>query len=368
VGDRDLAGEVSVPVEAAAALDITQCATGKTLSENRKELLSPGIPTSGYLLFCSPTQGSDLIKPIQYLRGIAAMMVVWHHSFTGWIDFGPSGVDIFFVISGFIMWVTTWDKPAAPSRFMALRIVRVVPMYWLATICMAFVVGWAGTPKSLAFIPYDPSPVLYQGWTLNYEMFFYAVFAASLWMPKRYRLTALLGCIAALVGVGYALKPSNAIAMTYTSSLLLEFAVGAVIGYAWVTQRRLPAAVAVVCAVAGVILLFKGVPLHGWSQKAGAVLLVAGCLNLVVLHGENGALMQLGNASYSIYLIHPFVLAALKLLPVGAAFPALAMVASAMVGWGCCRLIEMPMTSWLHRLISGQVARRAIGVAEAGRA
>jgi exopolysaccharide production protein ExoZ len=309
-----------------------------------------------------------MIRPIQYLRGIAAMMVVWHHSYTGWIDFGPSGVDIFFVISGFIMGVTSWEKPVGPGRFIALRVVRVVPMYWLATIGMAMMVGWAGIAKSLAFIPYDPSPVLYQGWTLNYEMFFYALFAASLWVPKRFRLAALLGCMVGLVGFGYALRPSNPVAMTYTSSLLLEFAAGAVIGYAWVIERRLPAIAALVCAVMGAILLCKGVPLHGWSQKVGAVLLVAGCLNLIVCHSENRALMQLGNASYSIYLIHPFVLAALKLLPVGAAFPALAMVASAMVGWGCFRLIEKPMTSWLHRLTSGQVVRRTSSVAETQRA
>jgi exopolysaccharide production protein ExoZ len=276
------------------------------------------------------------------------MMVVWHHSYTGWIDFGPSGVDIFFVISGFIMWVTTWEKPVTPGRFMALRIVRVVPMYWLATIGMALMVGWSGTIKSLLFVPYDPSPVLYQGWTLNYEMFFYALFAACLWLPKRVRLATLMGCMVGLVAVGYALRPSNPIAITYTSSLLLEFAAGAVIGYAWVMRRRLPAVAALVCVVVGAILLCKGAPLHGWSQKAGAVLMVAGCLSFTAFHGENKALMQLGNASYSIYLIHPFVLAALKLLPLGAAFPSLAMVASATVGWGCYRLIEKPMTSWLH--------------------
>src|SRR4029077_17035692 len=86
-----------------------------------------------------------VIRPVQYLRGIAAMMVVWHHALgqialsrllTELPPFGGYGVDLFFVISGFIMVVTTWDKPIGPLEFMRHRIRRIVPLYWLVTLLM----------------------------------------------------------------------------------------------------------------------------------------------------------------------------------------------------------------------------------------
>src|SRR5229473_1548571 len=151
--------------------------------------------------------GQLVIRPIQYLRAIAALMVVWHHSliqvpgvaqFIALPEFGPSGVDIFFVISGFIMLVITAGKEVTPAEFIRQRVIRVVPLYWLTTLLMlgcAVVVPTAfktlqfspaAVAKSLLFVPYDSLsfpghawPVLVPGWTLNYEMFFYGLFAAS---------------------------------------------------------------------------------------------------------------------------------------------------------------------------------------------
>jgi exopolysaccharide production protein ExoZ len=73
-----------------------------------------------------------MIRPIQYLRGLAAMMVVWHHSvgqvpatlnFIRLPMWGVYGVDLFFMISGFIMLVTTWDKRMTPTEFFRLEVV-----------------------------------------------------------------------------------------------------------------------------------------------------------------------------------------------------------------------------------------------------
>src|ERR1019366_2869669 len=144
-----------------------------------------------------------LIHPIQYLRGIAALMVVWHHG-VGQLAtletyfpfrFGTSGVDLFFVISGFIMVVTTAGRDVTPTEFIARRFVRVVPLYWVLTLALAATALVAPSLfrsvtltavsliQSLLFIPhFSPShagmiwPVLVPGWTLNYEMFFYVVF------------------------------------------------------------------------------------------------------------------------------------------------------------------------------------------------
>ena len=184
-----------------------------------------------------PAGGSAGIKPliptIQYLRAIAAMMVVWHHAreqlpglkFFFPSEFGPSGVDLFFVISGFIM-VATTTGPGRPFNFIARRLIRVVPLYWLLT-CTMVALAWklpqlfrtidlapAHVLQSLLFIPhYSPSfpgmawPVLVPGWTLNFEMFFYAVFAATLSLAQPMRLWALAAVMSTLVIVGLSMGP-----------------------------------------------------------------------------------------------------------------------------------------------------------------
>lgn len=143
------------------------------------------------------------------------MMVVWHHAtaevamapvFGKIPTFGPLGVDLFFGISGFIMLVTTWDKPIGPAEFMAHRIKRIVPLYWLATLSMVGLavvapalfktLKWdaATLTESLLFIPHyslsfpgDIKPLLVPGWSLHYEMFFYVLFAGALLCKREYR-------------------------------------------------------------------------------------------------------------------------------------------------------------------------------------
>jgi exopolysaccharide production protein ExoZ len=82
---------------------------------------------------------------IQYLRAVASLSVLAFHltdRYGGSPLVGSSGVDIFFVISGFIMWVTTADRQVTPAEFAKRRIVRIVPNYWIATVATALLV-WA---------------------------------------------------------------------------------------------------------------------------------------------------------------------------------------------------------------------------------
>lgn len=151
------------------------------------------------------------------------MMVVWHHAAgqipgmsarVPWV-FGTSGVDLFFVISGFIVVVTTAGVDTKPFDFWRRRIVRVVPLYWLLTLLMVTVAliapGLFKTLKvapetvlqSLLFIPHFSQsfsgvvwPLLVPGWTLNFEMFFYALFGLALILPPRYRLLVLTSVLA----------------------------------------------------------------------------------------------------------------------------------------------------------------------------
>jgi exopolysaccharide production protein ExoZ len=317
-------------------------------------------------------------------------MVVWHHSlvqiagmsqFISLPDFGPSGVDLFFVISGFIMYVTTTDKALAPGAFLALRIVRVVPLYWLMTflviLCGAIspatfrtlVVSPAAVTKSLLFIPYNslsfpgqPWPVLVPGWTLNYEMFFYAIFALCLFVSSRWRLASLVAALGCLVVAGKIIGPSaDPLVWVYTNPMLLEFVAGSAIGYLWLRQSA-PASLAISClgiVAGGCLLLLRGAHSSiGDPQMYGAALMVAGSVHPTICAVRSRVLLALGDASYSIYLTHLFTLGALRSLwphlisqvtmRSSLTFILIGMFLSAGAGVLAYRWAEKPLTNWLR--------------------
>ena len=270
--------------------------------------------------------GSD-IKSIQYLRAIAAISVLcFHVSETYGLNFriGAAGVDIFFVISGFIMWVTTAGKPIGPQEFMWRRIIRIVPLYWIATLATFAVAvlkpqfffdtnsSVGNLLGSLFFVPIVKDealhPVVEQGWTLSYEMFFYLIFSVSLLLPEFRRLWFLIAALSAIV-VAHFLLPTGYAAI-FTQPIILEFAAGIVIGHLWKQGYRLPFPAAVGLLIAGFVLLVASDPLPHLERAIRwglpAVLLLSGA---VFAERERGIpklafLHFLGDASYSIYLWH----------------------------------------------------------------
>ena len=330
----------------------------------------------------------EVIRPIQYLRAVAAMMVVWLHAVyiipsvaerLGAPYFGGSGVDLFFVISGFIMVVTTSRREVTPQKFLLLRIIRVVPLYWLVTLAWVAYESVEHSSKSsypalaivrsLAFVPYPyispgtPAglwPILANGWTLNYEMFFYALFAVSLAAPRRVRVAGLAVVLAALVGTGRLFGPfANPLASFYTSGYLLEFVAGMILAHGWLqggSRDSLPQSLFLM--VFGFYCLGS---VHLFTCLGGAFLIVASCLNPRICAIENRTLLGLGNASYSIYLSHGFVLQALapswmRAFPhatwaSSALFTTLALLLCALAGCLCYWFIEKPLTSRLRKLV-----------------
>ncbi len=150
---------------------------------------------------------------IQLLRAIAAMSVVYFHNQPP-LQFGIFGVDIFFVISGFVMAMVTAQHADARS-FLSNRIIRIVPLYWILTTCLVFVVlikpsllAWTtfnvtNYLKSIFFIPYFKEsgllqPFLNVGWTLNYEMLFYVCMTTGLAISKRWHITITIGLLVVL--------------------------------------------------------------------------------------------------------------------------------------------------------------------------
>lgn len=282
---------------------------------------------------------NETVVAIQYLRAVAASLIVFQHAmgvpaFVHYAaHFGTVGVDLFFVISGYIMWVTTESRERSPLRFWLARIVRIVPLYWMFT--AAYLAAALVTPesffnlkldathivKSFLFIPAEHpnlngmiAPVYALGWTLNYEMFFYLLFGFCLFVPNRaVRFVLLAATFLGLIAFGLVAQPRGAMLRTYVDPIMLEFLAGVVL--AIVSRQLMRCGALLGVALLIVAVLWVGVVYaNGYalprsiSHAIPAVIAVAGALMLepaARVHPSRLGLL-LGNASYSIYLAHPF--------------------------------------------------------------
>ena len=313
---------------------------------------------------------------IQYLRAVAVLGVIAFHAFqwrTGAFNVGRSGVDLFFVISGVIMWRVTGVGETRPGAFLWRRLTRVAPLYWVVTLALAAVAAlWPaflpnvhpGTRHlllSLAFIPHlDPTglpfPLLPPGWTLNYEAIFYLVFAAALFAPRRRQ--AWIVCAALFLIVAAGLILDDPVYILGANPLMWEFAAGiAVANFA--DMGALPgrrggwALVAV--GVAGLAIP----AMLGMFSELGrpfiwgvpAALIVAGALSVEEAGGvwKSATVTLLGDASYAVYLVH-LPAQALVAHTLGTAnawlFIPAAFAASIGMGLACHRWIETPLIAW----------------------
>ena len=142
---------------------------------------------------------NNKIDIIEFSRFVAAMLVMCVHIPV--FGFGAFGVDIFFIISGFVMMHST---ERTSSNFFKKRLIRILPNYYIFTLgvfilALKFPHLLNNTTadlnhllKSLFFIPFNKNetghfPILFLGWTLNLEMLFYSIFALSLMINKKYR-------------------------------------------------------------------------------------------------------------------------------------------------------------------------------------
>jgi exopolysaccharide production protein ExoZ len=283
------------------------------------------------------------IDSIQVLRGIAALMVVVFHThrqialmnYEGAPFVGlAAGVDIFFVISGFIMWVSTERNPKrTPLQFLRDRVVRIVPLYWAVTLGMATlalaapalfqstVLDFKHLAGSLLFLASpNPStghyePFLVQGWTLNLEMFFYLLFATAIAGSqgnKRVRgalITLLIGCATL---AAFLLPQAPGELRFYGAPIILEFLLGIAIGAVFVQRRYRESRLWLVGGAVGFALLAVGPLLpHGIPAlictAPGAALIVAAA---AFAPPASPRMSWLGDISFSVYLTHGIVLSA----------------------------------------------------------
>jgi exopolysaccharide production protein ExoZ len=324
------------------------------------------------------------LNGIQYLRAFAAIAVVIFHAEerTGGIfRIGAAGVDIFFVISGFIMWVMSERRPVTPLRFVVDRIERIAPSYWIVTAIMILgaVVGLFPNMKltashifgSFFFVPVrSPSngeiwPVLVQGWTLNFEMFFYAIFAVALFLPRRAQLPLIAGIFVALVALGQLLHPQSPIAFTYTRPIILEFVAGIVLAQLRLAGRipaglfGLPFVVLALCGFAVIHLLSLDFDERLCGPLAFALVLGVISLEKGDMLPDIPLLTYLGNSSYSIYLWHTLIISVIAKFALSHDLPpdaavVLCVIFGTLLGILAYEGIEKPLRS----LFKSQVFRR----------
>ncbi|WP_082907931.1 acyltransferase family protein [Bradyrhizobium neotropicale] len=316
---------------------------------------------------------------IQYLRAFAAFGVVAFHAqgftYGRTLVIGSAGVDVFFVVSGFVMWTVTAYRTQAPTDFFLNRMVRIVPMYWFVTLSFVFaamvfpilfprlVVSTTHTLASLFFVPMrSPSdgeiwPVVVPGWTLNYEMFFYAVFAMALVLENTTRLVFLAAVFLVLTLIGRLYTGGSPLIVFYTAPIVLEFPAGVLLGRAFEQDRLPQLRWGYISLTAGLLLLFVSVRFEIDSPRAmvwgiPAFLLVAGA---VIIEKNRGvplvpALAVLGDASYSVYLTHTLTISAIGKFKAHfnpLSFFAASLVLSALIGVAAWRLFERPLAEFL---------------------
>ncbi|MGY4830514.1 acyltransferase family protein [Sphaerotilaceae bacterium SBD11-9] len=341
-----------------------------------------------------PVSGTPIVG-LQYLRALAALMVLfhhapWHYPVQSWVvapvlaNIGSRGVDIFFVISGFVIAHTTRGfDPLVPRGTQAFdfwlkRLIRIVPLYWLAALWDAKRLVWnheAGLDmaKDFLFVPHLNGqgliwPHLFQGWTINYEMFFYALFALCMLAGRRRYLVlslVLLGLSSVGVLIGSAQPLAHpAVVSFYTSNLLFEFLLGVWLEL-WMRRHpmQLPRPVAMGITLLGLVMLAVPNPdaTRGFLDGPAALLIVWSTM-LWAAGTELRWLRAVGDASYSIYLFHltifgvtAWVFRAIGLGGPGLA-PTVAMIAlyilfASVLGLAIHRWIEQPMLLGLRHLI-----------------
>ncbi len=291
---------------------------------------------------------------LQILRTLAASLVVVDHTYNelwhrgvmpaGHLDaaylLGHLGVSAFFVLSGFIMMrqsANNFGSPTGPLNFAWHRILRIVPLYWIATVL------WFGTLRltrvptprpllqlalSLAFLPNIANPkkldpILGQGWTLNYEMIFYALFALCLFLPLKRGVPILLGILVSIVLLGSVVTamPSHRLWGFYTYWLILLFAAGVALAVVEmrlgaISRRNLSVSPAWLLCLPMLMLLAArsplpnaGITLKLFSLFGGLVVVLCTFVSLENPGWFNRLLILFGDASYSTYLFHVWIFA-----------------------------------------------------------
>ena len=297
------------------------------------------------------------LEPIQHLRGIAALLVVFVHFPTPLARFcGSIGVDIFFFISGFIIFISI-DKSgyySKPFTFLKKRLLRIIPLYYLVTTIFILLNVTlnsfhaerevniptdfsAGTiVKSFLFVPiaadgYYHDPVVFLGWSLNFELLFYIITFICLIIFKKKFFGPLLILLLGLGSTSYIFGGFKNVYLDFvTSPFLIYFAIGLLLGKYHETLRQkissfVEPLLFVVLYVFFIVMIAKDTGYVYESMPREMVIYNNKVIPRIIIWGipsflllvaylslaskyqiRNKLLIKMGDRSYSIYLLQVF--------------------------------------------------------------
>ena len=353
----------------------------------------------------APAPRRSRLDALQGLRGCAALLVVFGHSmaiFRGASSTqaasepdisGSLGVSSFFVVSGFLMVYVhgrDFGGNGATKNFYARRIARIIPLYWLITVLYGakqiyFHNDTLGhLVRSLLFFPYQPKgdlwrPVLGLGWTLNYEMAFYLIFGLALFFARGIWIVyGVFGTLALLGAVGL-FGPHNVFSF-WSNPIILYFLAGVSVGLVQPKLKRGPPfVVAFTACIAILSITALAAATSSIAQNYMPFVLPIAAVTAVSITAlakedsrrswvRRGA-KRVGDASYSIYLTHSFVIApaaklgVARLLPTMplSVFVCLMLIATTIVGYLVYRFVEQPLIKvWTRTFITKRAARTTV--------
>ena len=367
--------------------------------------------------YSPPNASKETIVGIQVLRAVAALVVTICHAqfdisrigdlpaampaatLAGLATFG---VQLFFVISGFVMVYATeplFGSSRGPFVFLERRLIRIVPLYWIVTtiyLALALLVAKFGKDypasfliASYLFIPAARpdgviEPLVGQGWSLNYEMLFYVVFALTIFCPRRVSVVIVTGILIVAVAAGQLFQSQLPfIVAVWASPILLYFVSGVWIGLAYREGWSLTSLQGVTLIGIGCVLLaieYYWAPLSSVADLARWLvppLFVAGAaLPRTRLEGPLwSAAMVMGAASYALYLFHAvpirtlFFFARWSGLDIGhapLAWVFISVVIAIALAITIYYLVERPLLKVLRRRGSAKSLRPDVGALDQG--
>ena len=296
---------------------------------------------------------------IQVLRGVASLLVVLYHTSANVIDkfnidfcgnifyFGSAGVDVFFVLSGFIITYSSFkllNNRSNIGRFLYKRAVRIFPIYWI--IIGLFLLMQLVFPayyrthyqleigNILATWLLLPGHVMINGvsWSMSYELYFYVLFALAFIFPQKkwllYTGMAYMLGIIILFASGFSLGTMNNMMSMVLSPMIIEFFLGVC---AALIIARIPAATGLPFIIIGIVLFLAGSIITDWYHidlhpNFFIRVILFGPASFFIITGlvkyELGnrikvpaVFTDLGAASYSLYLLHlPVLVACIKII------------------------------------------------------
>lgn len=316
------------------------------------------------------------IYSIQALRGFAALSVLWLHAcykdsvysngdLTG-LAFGNIGVDMFFIISGFIMLHSI--KPTTnPYDFILKRLIRIYPFYWLTSLIA--LIGYFFAPNlvnsgresdllsTFFLLPTEVGYLNPNAWTLSFEIYFYSILFFCLILNFRLRVFLSTIVILSLAVFGAFLNPISNWGRFLSNSILFEFVFGFILYYIYVNFIR-GNKFTLLWSILSLLALYiplDALPSERFIQSGIPAFFI--CLFIVSLESifelkPVPLLMKLGDSSYSLYLVHAFVLSGFSFIfskiPLiinnSYVFVALLVVISIFLGYLCFILVERPLT------------------------